>query len=109
MKSSSLQLISLPFSRYDSRAAVALGSFPQTDYDYRAPANVPATAATAKRSDSLVHAAQMRSFRQLSQQATSSGSRWQFALETAVFSLVAGLVAWSLVSLLIVLAQTARG
>jgi hypothetical protein len=45
----------------------------------------------------------------LSKQTLSSGNRWQFALETTVFSLVAGLVAWPLVSLLIVLAQTPRG
>jgi len=109
MKSSSLQLSSQPFSRHDSRAAAAAENFPQTDYDYQTTADVPVVAPSADRSESLVRAAQMRSFRQLSKRATNSGSRWESALEATVFSLIVGLVAWSLISLLVVLAQTARG
>lgn len=109
MKSLSLQLSSQTFSRHDSRAVAAAGNFPQTDYDYQTTADVPVAAPSADRSESLAHAAQIRSFRLLSKRATSSGSRWESALEATVFSLIVGLVAWSLVSLLIVLAQTARG
>ncbi len=84
-------------------------NFPQTDYCYQATTEAPVAAPSANRSVSLVRAAQVRSFRQLSKQAESSRSRGQFVLETTVFSLVAGLAVWPLVSLLIVLAQTARG
>jgi hypothetical protein len=107
MKSSSVQFTT--FSRHDERPTSVLANFPQTDYGYQAIKETPVAAASADRSESLVHAAQIRSFRMLSKQTLSSGNRWQFALETTVFSLVAGLVAWPLVSLLIVLAQTARG
>jgi len=105
MKSSSLQFSSQPFSRHDARPAAVLRNFPQTDYDYQATTEAPVSAPSA---EPLVHAAQMRSFRLLSKQAVSS-RRWESALEATVFSLVVGLVAWPLVSLLIVLAQTARG
>jgi hypothetical protein len=107
MKSLSLPLSN--FSRHDARPAAVLANFPQTDCGYQATTGRPVAAAAASRSDSLVHAAQMRSFRMLGKQMLGSGNRWQFVLETAVFSLVVGLVAWSLVSLLILLAQTARG
>ena len=51
----------------------------------------------------------MRSFRELSKPVIGSGFSWQFAIEAAVFGLIGAIVAWPLVSLLIVLAQTARG
>jgi hypothetical protein len=109
MKSSSLQLSSQSFSRHDARPAPLLGNFPQTGHNYHATTEAPVAVSSADRSESSVHAAQMRSFRLLSKQALAPQSRWQFALETTIFSLIAGLVAWPLVSLLIVLAQTARG
>lgn len=51
----------------------------------------------------------MRGLREISKPVIDPGFSWQFAFEATVFGLVGVLVAWSLVSLLIVLAQTARG
>ncbi len=51
----------------------------------------------------------MQSFRELSKPVIAPGFSWQFAVETTVFGLIGAIVAWPLVSLLIVLAQTARG
>ena len=51
----------------------------------------------------------MRSFREISQPIIGSRFNWQFAVEATVLGLVGAIAAWPLVSLLILLAQTARG
>jgi len=51
----------------------------------------------------------MRSFRELNKPVVTLGFIWQLTIETTVLGLIGAVVAWSLVSLLIVLAQTARG
>jgi hypothetical protein len=103
MKSLSIDLSTQQLSRHDERALRAQRGFPQTDHHYQA------TASSASRLASANYAAQMRSFRQLSNTETGAEARWQFALEATVLGLVVAIVAWSLISLLIVLAQTARG
>ena len=52
--------------------------------------------------------AELRAFRQMSSSLLKEESRSGF-LEMLVFALVAGVAAWPLISLVIVLAQTARG
>ena len=52
---------------------------------------------------------EIRSFRELSKPVVTLGFSWLLAIETTVLGLIGAIVAWSLVSLLIVLAQTARG
>jgi len=103
MKSLSIDLSSQQLSRHDERALRAPRGFPQTDHRYQAKAS------SASRAAPTNYAAQMRSFRQLSNTATGAEARWQFASEATVFGLIVAIVAWPLISLLIVLAQTARG
>lgn len=64
---------------------------------------------TGKTIDTTAHTAEMRSFRQLSKSAVNGESRWQLAFEATVLGLVVAIIAWPLISLLIVLAQTANG
>lgn len=110
MKSPLLHLSSQQLSRHDDkRAVLAPRRSLQTDYHYQATAEAPMTASAAGRTTLHDQMAQARSFRQLSQTATGPETRWQFAVEAALLSVVAAIVAWSLVSLIIVLAQTARG
>ncbi len=108
MKSLSSLISSQKLSRHDKRAAGSGSTLPLTDYHYQATAEAPATGLADRRAPADLKA-ELRSFRQLSDSFAGTESRWQFAVETAVLVLVAAIVAWSLVSLLIVLAQTARG
>jgi hypothetical protein len=104
MKSLSIDLSTQQLSHHDGRALRAPRRFPQTDHHYQATAS-----SLASRAVPASYAAQMRSFRQLSNTATGAEARWQFAVEATVFGLIVATVAWPLISLLIVLAQTARG
>lgn len=99
MKTTSLQFQKRPSAGNDTWAGRPQRRFPQTDYHYQAAPAATTIAAPASRS-TTTHVAEMRSFRQLSRQATGSESRWQFALEGAVLALVVGIVAWPLLSLL---------
>ncbi len=109
MKSLSLQLSMQQLSRHDGWMLRAQRSFPQTDYYYQAKAEAPATVSSARRPVPANYAAQMRSFRQLSNTVAGAEARWQFAMEASVLGLITAVVAWPLISLLIVLVQTARG
>ena len=95
-------------SRHDKRAAGSGSTLPLTDYHYQATAEAPATGLADRRAPADLKA-ELRSFRQLSVTFAGTESRWQFVIETGVMVLIVAIVAWPLVSLLIVLAQTARG
>ena len=95
-------------SRHERRAAGSGSSLSHTVCHYQATAEAPTTGLADRRAPADLKA-ELRSFRQLSDSFAGTESRWQFTLETAVLVLVVAIVAWSLVSLLIVLAQTARG
>lgn len=95
-------------SRHDKRVAGRGSSLSHTVYHYQATAEAPATGLAIRRVSPDL-AAKLRSFRQLSDPAKVAESRWQFVTEVGVLGLVVAIAAWSLVSLLIVLAQTAIG
>lgn len=80
-----------------------------TDQHYQTTIEATASLTSSKHRTTTSRAAALRSFRQLGTSIDDKGSRWSYVLETVVFGLVSALVAWSLISLLIVLAQTARG
>jgi hypothetical protein len=108
MKSLSSLIPSQKLSRHDKRAAGGASALPLTDYHYQATAEAPATGLAVRRPPTDLKA-ELRSFRQLSATFAGTESRWQFALETGVLVLIVAIVAWPLVSLLIVLAQTSLG
>ncbi len=108
MKSLSSLISSQNLSRHDKRAAGSGSTLPVTDYHYQATAEAPATGLAVRRSPADLKA-ELRRFRQLSATFAGTESRWQFAIETGVLVLIVAIVAWPLVSLLIVLAQTALG
>ena len=109
MKSPLLHLSSQQLTRHDKRAVLTPRRSLQTDYHYQTTAEAPMTASAAGRPASQDKRAAARNFRKLSETVVGAETRWQFAVEAAVLSVVAAIVAWSLVSLIIVLAQTAPG
>ena len=96
-------------SRHDKRAVFAQAASPTADQHYQTTIEATASLTSSKHSIPSSHAAALRSFRQLGASIDDKGSRWSYVLETVVLGLVSALVAWPLLSLLIVLAQTARG
>jgi hypothetical protein len=109
MKPLSTDLLNKHLSRHDKRAVFAQAALPTTDQHYQTTIEATASLTSSKHPTMTSHAAALRSFRQLGTSIDDKGSRWSYVLETAVFGLVSALVAWALISLLIVLAQTARG
>ncbi len=107
MKSISPYLSRQAFSRHDDRTLRARNAFPQMNYQYQSTAEAPATGSIASRPTRVDYAAQMRSFRQLSEPII--GEDRHFPWEATALGLVIAIVAWPLTSLLIVLIQTARG
>ncbi len=93
-------------ARHDHRPRVSRAPFPQSNYNFQPTPNdlAPASVRSTKtaRPD-------LRAFRQLSGEFMRGETRRNHLVEMLVFAVVAGLTAWPLVSLLIVLAQTARG
>lgn len=106
-------LFQLPsqFSLRGRRGAVtARRSFPLTDYYYQSTAKAPAAASTLNPTAiTTVHVAEIRSFRRLSSTAAGPVSRRQFAADAIVLGLVVAVVIWPLLSLLIVMSETAYG
>ena len=96
-------------SGFDTRLMIAQPASPATDQHYQTTIEATASATSSKHPTPASQASALRSFRQLGMSIGDNASRWSFALETLVFGLVIALVTWSLISLLIVLAQTARG
>ena len=109
MKPLSTHLPTERLPRHDKRAVFAQAALPATDQHYQTTIEATASLTSSKHRTTTSRAAALRSFRQLGTSIDDKGSRWSNVLETVVFGLVSALVAWSLISLLIVLAQTARG
>jgi hypothetical protein len=103
---SPLSISSQPRARHDARVRHGSRSFPRTDYHFQVQAGdvVTARAERARATQTDLHA-----FRKMSSEYLSKETHRGYLAEMAVFALVVGLVAWPLVSLLIVLAQTANG
>lgn len=78
---------------------------PSTDYQFR-PA-VKEARLTGR--TTIPTRTQLRAFREMGQRLQAEESGETSLIEIAVFAIVIGLAAWPLVSLLIVLAQTANG
>ena len=109
MKPLSTHLPTEHLSRYDTRSVVARPASPAIGQHYQTRIEATASTTSSKHPIPAGRASALRSFRQLAMSIDDNASRWSFALETFVFGLVTAVVAWPLISLLIVLAQTARG
>ena len=109
MKPLSTHLPTEHLSRFDTRLVIAQPALPSTDQHYQTTIEATTSTTCSKHPTLASRAAGLRSFRQLGMSNDDSASRWSFAIETLVFGLVIALVTWSLISLLIVLAQTGRG
>lgn len=94
------------FARHDDRAKSNRRGFPCTDHCYQ-----PTVDDVAVATKSPVGAAKrdLRAFRKMSEDLMAEEIRHNYVPEIVVLGLVIGIVAWSLISLLIVLAQTANG
>jgi hypothetical protein len=111
MKSVSPQSNINYLSRTDRRSLRGPRMFPRLEYQYQATTkrSAGASIATDSATAARLRAAQLRSFRALSSAAAGPANRAQSFAEATAFGIIVGIVAWPLVSLLIVLAQTARG
>ena len=105
MNNSSLSLNRQFRSRHDVRELRSARTFPRTAYHFQSTAE---DVATARAAQAPASSAELRAFRKMSA-SLLEGRRGSDLIELGAFALVAGLLAWPLVSLLIVLAQTARG
>ena len=109
MKSLSTHLPTEHLSPHDKRAVFAQATSPTTDQHYQTTIEATASLTSSKHSIPSSRAAALRSFRKFGASIDDKGSRWSYVLETVVLGVVSALVVWPLISLLIVLAQTARG
>ncbi len=109
MKSPLLYQVFEKPSRHDRRTTSVNSRFPRTDYHYQGTSRPSATALPISHHSLEDYRRELRSFREISKPIIGSGFRWQFAVEATVLGLIGVLVAWPLIYLLIVLAQTARG
>ncbi|HEX3816674.1 MAG TPA: hypothetical protein VHW03_00110 [Chthoniobacterales bacterium] len=107
MKPLSLSQIQRTSARHDARAPRQARVFPRTDFHFQvqaeevvAPARTTRPAATRD---------ELRDFRHMTSDYLAKGTLRNRLLELTVGAVVVGLVAWSLASLLILLAQTAGG
>ncbi len=80
--------------------------FPQIDYHFHAPAE---DVAAVRDQHATVGSAELRAFRQISKDYLGEETHRGYAIETMVLALVVGAITWPLISLLILLAQTANG
>lgn len=106
MKPLSLSISGRPLARHEDRAPRRPDVHPQIDYHFQA---VAEKAATAREQCPKIGRADLRAFRMISSEFTDGKTHRGSIVEMAVFALIAGVVAWPLISLLIVLAQTANG
>ncbi len=101
MKSLPLQFENQRYSREGNAFTGGRASFPLIHQHYQATAEDPArTTSLAPGVDAATQAAEARSFRQLSRDATGSQNHWPFALEATVLGLIVATVVWPLVSFL---------
>lgn len=106
MKPLSLFITAQRLARHDNRARRRPPALPQTDYHFQTHLE---EATTARDQRSTIGSPDLRAFRKISSDFMGEETRRGSIIEMAVFALVAGVVAWPLISLLIVLAQTANG
>lgn len=93
-------------ARYESREFYRPFRMPRTDYAFREPTDNSTVAAPP---EDTRRSRELRSFRQMSQDPLAKEDRRNYVIEMVVLGLIIALVAWPLISLLIVLAQTAGG
>jgi hypothetical protein len=105
MKSSSLQIVKSSHGRHDGLARHHTQPFPQTDYHYQATAG----AVAPRQAPTRIARPDLREFRKISSDFMAAETHRDYAAEAVMLAVVAGLAAWGLVSLLILLAQTAPG
>ncbi|MGH8162795.1 MAG: hypothetical protein ACREP1_00505 [Rhodanobacteraceae bacterium] len=106
MKPLALSLTQQSRARHDDRARCRLPKFPRTDYHLHAPAQ---DVVALREQHRTVNRTELRAFRQISNEYLGEKTDRGYIAELLVFALVVGLIAWPLISLLIVLAQTANG
>ncbi|MEO7166685.1 MAG: hypothetical protein ABI787_08670 [Spartobacteria bacterium] len=106
MKISSPINPALPRARHNDHAGQNLQSFPSPDYQFHTPTM---DAASVSEQSPAVGSAELRAFRQLSNSYAGEESHRGYLIEMLVFALVVGVIIWPLVSLVIVMAQTAGG
>jgi hypothetical protein len=106
MNTSSLLNPDQPLTRHDDRARRNLRRLPQIEYHFQAKA---AGGGAARNQPKTVGSAELRAFWQISSNYLGEEMHRSYLIEMLVFALVSGLAAWSLISLLIILADTARG
>ncbi len=104
MKTPSILNPKQSLARHDARAQARTRSYPRTDYLFRS----PATGAVATRIERpAASSAELRAFRQMSSDRLAEG-KVSYLIEMLVFAVVIGLIAWPLISLLVLMSQTAR-
>jgi hypothetical protein len=92
--------------RHDARTGRDLRRFPPTDYSLHATAG---TITSFEHERATAPRPSLRDFRKISADFLAAETPRDYIAETAVLALVAGIAAWPIISMLIVLAQTARG
>ena len=106
MKLISLSQNGSALARHEDRASRRRRTLPRTDYHFHAPAE---DAVAVRDQHQPVGAPELRAFRKLSTSYLGEEKHRGYLLEMIVFATIIGLVAWPLISLLILLAQTANG
>jgi Flp pilus assembly protein TadB len=94
-------------ARHDARRESTAPQLPQTNFHFQ-----PATeelATTGQPSPVVADAEELHAFRQIGTDGLGSKRRRGFFVEVAAFVIVTGLSVWALISLLILLMQTANG
>lgn len=93
-------------ARHDARHRATAPTHPQTDYHFQtATEELVATG----RKLPVANAEELRAFRRIGSDYLDEKNHRGYFVETAAFLVVTGLCVWALVSLAILLAQTARG
>ncbi|HEY1770978.1 MAG TPA: hypothetical protein VGG02_12065 [Chthoniobacterales bacterium] len=103
MKTTSLTIDRQPLARHDARASGRSPGAWETDYHFQTQLEKVSTAAPAPTR------ADLRAFRKMSDGLVAEEARGSRLAEFGAYALIAGLMAWSLIALAILLAQTARG
>ena len=106
MKSIPLQSNYQSSRRHDDRARHDLRRFPPTDCSLQATAG---TINSLEHDRAKVTRSNLRDFRKMSADFMEAETLRDYVAETAVLAVIAGIAAWPIISMLIVLAQTARG
>ena len=104
MKTLSLLNPKQSFARHGRSVPRSPRSFPQTDFQFRA-ATTGAVSIRIERPPAS--SAELRAFREMSSNSLGEEKR-SYLIEMLVFAVVIGLIAWPLISLLVVMSQTAR-